>query len=531
MHLTESQEKAYDKIINDFLVEKIVLLSGSAGTGKTTLTKYICNYYSENNKTICAIAPTHKSKKIIDTIVNEKSIIKVPTYTVASFLGKIKEHSYIGTKKYSDPILKKIQGYYLFIVDEVSMISDKDLKIIINYIKNSDKRLLIIGDPYQIPCPSSPVVHYMTDTIDIIRRSDSFVFSDTNIIKIHLTEIIRQNKCSPILQLACYVRDNIDNEFTIESTNYSNKYIISPEKIYDLYKLYYENHPYSTKIIAYTNQSVRIHNIEVRKKLGFNDMFVINDLLTGYNNSGWPEYFIENGQDYIITDNIYTDTYSINKYSQLSGNLIDFKILNTNVIVEKKFFINIKSSNNYEFMIELMNRAEKVNNNFSTKKDYQKYMELKNHTIFMDDIYKYDNNIMSEMDFKEMHPLLFTKIENVISITSKEIIKSELTEKMNKLYNNIIELRLLDNKNICESETFADKFKVIEKDIYYGYAITAHKSQGSTYHNVFVDEIDFQKISDKWNYKYNRMESRIREKNQLKYVSYTRAKEFLYIIL
>ena len=191
MHLTESQEKAYHKIMNDFLVEKIVLLSGSAGTGKTTLTKYICNYYSENNKTICAIAPTHKSKKIIDTIVNEKSIIKVPTYTVASFLGKIKEHSYIGTKKYSDPILKKIQGYYLFIVDEVSMISDKDLKIIINYIKNSDKRLLIIGDPYQIPCPSSPVVHYMTDTIDIIRRSDSFVFSDTNIIKIILIIITK----------------------------------------------------------------------------------------------------------------------------------------------------------------------------------------------------------------------------------------------------------------------------------------------------------------------------------------------------
>ena len=44
MHLTESQEKAYHKIMNDFLVEKIVLLSGSAGTGKTTLTKYICNY-------------------------------------------------------------------------------------------------------------------------------------------------------------------------------------------------------------------------------------------------------------------------------------------------------------------------------------------------------------------------------------------------------------------------------------------------------------------------------------------------------
>lgn len=46
---------------------------------------------------------------------------------------------------------------------------------------------------------------------------------------------------------------------------------------------------------------------------------------------------------------------------------------------------------------------------------------------------------------------------------------------------------------------------------------------------VIADENDFNKIVDKWNFKYNKFESRIREKNQLRYVAYTRAKEELYI--
>jgi exodeoxyribonuclease-5 len=95
----------------------------------------------------------------------------------------------------------------------------------------------------------------------------------------------------------------------------------------------------------------------------------------------------------------------------------------------------------------------------------------------------------------------------------------------------IITDRIIDNKIIGDTEMLADKYKVIEKDIYYGYALTAHKSQGSTYDSVIVDEADFQKISNRWNYKYNILESRIKEKNQLRYVAYTRAKNNLFIAL
>lgn len=528
MKLTSNQTDVFNKIKDNFIHESIILLSGSAGTGKTTLTKNICQYFSEKSRTICAIAPTHKSKRVIESVLNSRSIIKIPCYTVASVLGKIKEHSYIGTKKYSDPNIKKFQNYYLFILDEVSMVNDKDLQIIISYVKKSNKRLLIIGDQYQIPCPSSPIISIKNDDRDVIQKADSFIFSDESIIRLNLTEIMRQKDGSPILDLACFVRDNINNEFTINNTIYNKKYIIEYKDIYEMFKSFYLQNNNGTKMIAYTNQSVKTHNIEIRRELNYNSPFVENDILTGYNNIGWPELFIENGQDYCIIKVKKVDDYRIKNFNNLSGYLIDFKIINTDVTVNDIFFINIKSECNYDFLVELIERGEKVNSQYSTKKDYQYYMELKNCAIFTDDVYKYDNKIMTETDFKEMHPLLFTKIDDII--IGQEIIVTQLTEKINTTYPNIINIRLNDNKNISESETLSDKYKVIDKDIYYGYAITAHKSQGSTYSTVFVDEMDFHKISDKWNYKHNKLESRIREKNQLRYVSYTRAKHNLYII-
>lgn len=68
IELSESQKSAFDYIIENLPIKKVILLEGSAGTGKTTLTKYICNYYNEKKNTmVCAIAPTHKSKKVIKT--------------------------------------------------------------------------------------------------------------------------------------------------------------------------------------------------------------------------------------------------------------------------------------------------------------------------------------------------------------------------------------------------------------------------------------------------------------------------------
>ena len=526
--LNDNQNEAYEYIINKLPTEKIILLEGSAGTGKTTLTKSICNYYRQKKSlSVCAIAPTHKSKKIIKNILNQNTILPVSSMTIACALGKIKEHSYIGTKIYSNGTNKKLSSYNLFIIDEVSMINDNDLKIIIQYIIKNNKQLLIIGDRNQIPCPNAKYI-----VSDIIEKSDSYIFSDNNIKKLTLTEIVRQSTDSPIINLACFVKNNLLNDETfermIEITDFKN--IIKYCEMYSVFEKYYiKNKVNSCRIIAYTNSSVKTHNLEVRKYFEYEDEYVIGDLLTGYSNIGYPELVIENGEDYYIKSIKEITSHSIRKYNNLSGKIIDLMIAETNVTIPALFFINIHDTNNYSFMINIIELAEKNNNINSSKTDYLNYMQLKNNVIFSEDIYKFEGNIFTETTFKESHSLLFVRVSEVI--IDNNVKETTLSRKINTSYPSIIETRISDkHKQIGDSEMFSDKYKIIEKDIYYGYSITSHKSQGSTYDSVIVDESDFQKIRNRWNYKYNKPEIRIKEKNQIRYVAYTRAKKNLFIV-
>lgn len=514
MILTKDQQKAKDCIIDTFKTSNVFLLTGSAGVGKTFLTKNLSQHYCDAG--ICAIAPTHKAKRVIYSMLNEKTILPIHAFTVASILGKMKEHSYIGTKSYTRANNKKFEMYHVFILDEVSMIAEKDLRFIINYINKTNKKLLIIGDPCQIPCPSAGYV--IKD--ELLEKENSFVFTDPTIPNFNLTEIVRQAKDSPIIQLATFIRENIEEE--VDVNNYHN--IISYEEAYPLYVKYYNINP-SCKMIAYTNQAVRTHNIEIRKAFNYLEKFVVGDLLTGYNNLGHPQLIIENGMDYTIFSVQPTKSHRIDSYERLSGHLITLK---STVISSNLFFINVNDENNNDFMNELIKRGEKINSAHSSKIDYMKYSNMKNRVIFMEDIYKYQNVIYSESEFKEKHSLLFTKITEVIK--DRQVLETLISEKINNLYEDIIYKRLLDDKIIADSETLADCYKVIEKDIYYGYAITCHKSQASTYERAIVDDPDIDKIRDRFNYKYNCLEKRTREKNQLRYVAYTRPKYELAII-
>ena len=521
MLLTDSQFNAKKYIIDNLSKERIILLEGAAGTGKTTLTKSLAEHYGTS---ICVIAPTHKAKRVIQNTLNSGLLIPITAFTVASALSKIKEHSYVGTKIYSNSTIKKLYLYTLFILDEVSMVEDNDLKKIIEYVKSTNKQLIIIGDSNQIPCPNT---HFIKRD-NYIEKADSFIFRDNSITKLTLFDIVRQCADSPIIQLSQHIIQNLNTDINVKDTDFQN--IIEPSEIYHNFAKYYDkNNINSVKIIAYTNQAVRVHNIEIRNYLRYTEPFVIGDVLMGYTNIGYPELIIENGQEYMVNRVINTQNQSIGTFHNLSGYLLDLNKERRSKPVNNVFFINIHSSINYEFLNKLIELGEKINENRSTKVDYRKYMELKNNALFMEDIYKYEDIIYTETTFKERHPLLFINVNEILE--NGKIKKSLLSDKIRESYMDIITDRIVDNKIIGINEIFADKYKVIEKDIYYGYALTAHKSQGSTYTNVIVDETDFQKIYNKWNYKYNMLESRIKEKNQLRYVAYTRAKSNLLIAL
>lgn len=531
--LTDSQNEAFERI-KGFLTddEPAIVINGSAGVGKSTLMKYVVTYIVDSKKNVVAVAPTHKAKRVLSNILKRDSLFSVAVTTIASLMGKVREHSYIGVKKFSDGSSEKMNDYDIFVIDEISMISDVDMDFILGYMCENNKKVILIGDSCQIPSPSQKLVKKGT----ICYKPDSTAFDIMNIIT--LREIVRQSKDSHIIKIATFIRDNIkyDNSIyqILDTLNIPKELVLMNRKdIYASMKLDLDSN-LTTRIICYTNANVRDHNINIRKAYQYADMtFHKGELLSGYSNVGqFNQFVVENGGDYKITDSKHINNKKLLNYVNLCGDEVSIKnVEDDDVVVNKIFIINVRHSNNHRFLQDLVQLAEKVNAYKSTKEDFRKYMMHKMKVVFIEDVYKFENKISNDIELKQLHPLLFTKVSDVIDEKSKQLIPSELSLKIEELYPHMIEKRIDDNKAFSDSECFADQYKMIEKDIYYGYAITSHKSQGSTYDSVYVDENDFDKIKDRWNHRFRCMEFKTKEKNQIKYVAYTRASKKLSIFM
>jgi hypothetical protein len=412
-------------------------------------------------------------------------------------------------------------------LDEVSMVADTDLNEIIDYICLHEKKLLLIGDNCQIPSPSQQIIKKGC----ICYKPDSLAFEILNLYE--LRTIVRQSSGSIIIKIATFLRDNLYKDQNLADILRGceiseNEICVNHVDVCSLFAKDLQN-KFDTRIIAYTNEAVRSHNLHVRKFLEYTTELVIGELLTGYSKL---QSEVENGTDYKVLSIKRVMNHTIDLFKNLVGNIVTIADLDDETkILRDLFFVDIQNSSNVNFLKELIGLAEVVNTRYSTREDYRKYCELKSRSIFIEDIYKYLGRIVTETNLRQTEPLLFTRIGDVVNTKDKSVINSELTSKIQDKYGEIIEYRLKDNKPVGDSEVLADQYKVVEKDIYYGYSITSHKSQGSTYDSVYVDENDFNKITNRWNYVFKTVEHRQKEKNQLKYVAYTRASKSLKIVI
>jgi len=533
--LTNDQKIALEGILK-FLTIPIqeykdcaTILYAAAGCGKTYLTRYIADKI-RGKYTIAGVAPTHKARKVLEGFLNRNTFYKIKTMTVASLLSKMRNHSYIGTKNYSETAKNKISLYDIFILDEASMINDEDIKKIILYAFEYKKKLIFVGDKYQIPNPTQSFI--CED--GIAYKADSTVF---NIPGFQLTTNIRQKEGNPLIPLYLEFRSAIEErrEANIDRVDQiiNNKGVKFYKEKEDWYLQMAEtflniDELHNIRIITYTNDSVKNHNQRIRNLFGRGLIPEVGELLMGYNNVGFPDPYISNGQDYYILNVIETDNYKVLHFYNLVGLIIKIRECDTNIQADI-FVPDIGNSNNNEILLELTKRAEKVNSKYSSKADYKKYCEIRNKLIFMENIYKFQNEILGESQFRETHPLLFRNSNEVINCDNKTVLNNKLTRDITEKYDNILLNRIDDNKVFTEIEKLCDQFCIIEMDISYSYAITAHKSQGSTYKTVFIDEPDFDKLKDHYNYRISCEVKTVKEKNQLKYVSFTRPTDNAYV--
>jgi len=215
-NLTKGQEEAFRSMVL-FLnsPDKTFTLSGLAGVGKSFVLRLLIDYYNKRKEgqeksfddvfeeaqgtSVLGLTISHKAKNIL-----AKSIPN--SYTIASGLGMKMHYDNKGdivfrveeNRRKAPPI----RHADLIIIDECSMVTKYIFNSVIEYSKPNAK-IISVGDHHQ--CPA----------IDSSRtpNEDSVTFSVKN--RFELTEIIRQEKGNPILELADKVIKSIDTNHDV----------------------------------------------------------------------------------------------------------------------------------------------------------------------------------------------------------------------------------------------------------------------------------------------------------------------------
>ena len=189
----------------------VFILSGSAGTGKTTLAAAIVRAMVEMKQKIVLLAPTGRAAKVFSLYAGQ------PAYTIHRRIYRQRSGA-IGMDGFS--LNDNLHTDTLFIIDEASMIANQGygesgfgsgclLDDLVRYVNSGRNcRMMLIGDKAQLP----PVGEEESPALmpQVMRCYGSEVMHST------LNEVVRQGEESGILWNATKVRSMISDEYAME---------------------------------------------------------------------------------------------------------------------------------------------------------------------------------------------------------------------------------------------------------------------------------------------------------------------------
>ena len=189
----------------------VFILSGSAGTGKTTLAAAIVRAMVEMKQKIVLLAPTGRAAKVFSLYAGQ------PAYTIHRRIYRQRSGA-IGMDGFS--LNDNLHTDTLFIIDEASMIANQGygesgfgsgclLDDLVRYVNcGRNCRMMLIGDKAQLP----PVGEEESPALmpQVMRCYGSEVMHST------LNEVVRQGEESGILWNATKVRSMISEEYAME---------------------------------------------------------------------------------------------------------------------------------------------------------------------------------------------------------------------------------------------------------------------------------------------------------------------------
>jgi exodeoxyribonuclease-5 len=451
----EALQKIADFIDSD---EDIFTLMGYAGTGKSSITKIALEYMRQRGLEINVTAPTHKAKKVIAKLANTQAV------TLQKLLGLGSETKLTKTDLRNIKLTRgsKIAASRpdIVIVDEASLVGDDLFNDLKDFAKETESKILFIGDPAQL----NPVEGDKTVS------NQSKAFDHDN--KYELTKVERQSGSNPLGAILETIRNNqksdttnVDNKTQlvgnqgIVSTNGGVAFRKAAADAF-LSENFEKNRNFA-RILSYSNERVEAFNNVIRKVMGYDEEYVVGDILMAYDNVGYNrgEYEINNSVDYkVVSSKFVEKSFKELGGLQLPGYEIEMEEIDGNGKIIKKFVLaKTISPELLKLLAEGLVEYQKA-----IDRDVEAGIIRANQAFPIYSNFK--DSIMSTVDVK-------------------------------------------DNKGRV----------ILKKSLDYGYAHTIHKSQGSTYTNVFVDS---ESIID--------APVSLEEKNQLKYVALSRATNIVY---
>ena len=227
MQLTKKQEEGLKIAVSRYKArEPWTCIAGYAGTGKSTLIKFIISALDVDPEDVCYVAYTGKAAKVLkdkgcpNAMTAHRLLYKSVPRNDGTFYHKIK---------------RPLDQYYdLIVVDEVSMLPKEMWELLLSH----NIHVLCLGDPFQLP----PI------------GEDNGVLAKPHIF---LDEIMRQAEESEIIRLTMDIR----NEKPLELFKGKEVQIIDPKDIVG------GMYGWADQIIVAKNLTRRTINNQMRKMI------------------------------------------------------------------------------------------------------------------------------------------------------------------------------------------------------------------------------------------------------------------------
>lgn len=435
------------------------VIEGKAGTGKTTIAKEILKEFEDEQIYVAAVS--HKAKGVIKSSFGGDTRGK-KFFSIAGLLGMkgINDNDTQTTKfqvGLKVPLLDNPPA--LLVIDEASMITEDVLKKIIDINSSLSRpfQMLFLGDIGQIqPIRDEQSEFYRTHKDLLNKKSD--IFNSKH--KSKLITRVRQGEANPILPYADYFWENSQKE--------------NPE-------------------LNPTQHIVRNNQITDKGSLLFSNSEgeVLNSVIKAVKNA------VEKG----LTNHVKIVTYHVNEKTELNYKIHE-ALFGKDSDYSKGDMLILNSPYDLPDANATMENSSEIQIKSIQDEDTD---EFGVHTLYL-----------------ETNGTAYTRTGNEQKDCVIQVVSRNDIGLYNQKLQELASYAKRQTNRALKKQAWGDfwEYKGRYADVDFGYAITAHKSQGSTYDIVVVDEKDIMGTTATSN----------QEKSELIYTALTRPRKTAIVI-